>query len=163
MSHTDCPRSIRRQISTQQVGQELLVYDEIRHKAFCLNATSAAIWKMCDGKQTVPQITSVVTLQLAAHVTEEIVQFALDELRAEGLLELDPLSVPLPVLSRRQLVQKLGAGAAMLLPVVAAVMAPKAAEAYNGCVDCDVSSPRRSLRKVPVAPVAPVAPANAPE
>jgi Coenzyme PQQ synthesis protein D (PqqD) len=163
MNQIDFPRGIQEHISTQQVGQELLVYDETRHKAFCLNGTSAAVWQMCDGMHNVEQIASAVTLQLAAPVREEIVLFALAELRADGLLEPAPLPAPLPALSRRQLMRKLGAGAAMLLPAVAAVMAPKAAEAYSGCLDCDVSSPRRALRRPPIVPVAPIAPVNSPE
>ncbi len=92
MRHNQRPRSIHEHISTQQVGQELLVYDETSHKAFCLNATSAAVWKRCDGTHTIRQIASGATLELAAPVTEEIVSFALSELRADGLVEAGDLS-----------------------------------------------------------------------
>jgi hypothetical protein len=152
MNHSSNPRSIQVNISTQQVGQELLVYDETRHKAFCLNATSAAIWKRCDGVHSIRQISAAATLELAAPVTDEMVLFALAELTADGLLHPESVPVRVPAMSRRQLVQRLGVGAAMMVPVVAAVMAPPAAQAYSGCFDCDVK---------PIGPgVAPVSPSN---
>jgi len=123
-------------LCTEEIGDEILVYDELRHKAFCLNATSAAIWKLCDGAHTVEQIAEAATLRLAMPVTEEIVRFALEELRRDNLVEAEADVSVRPVLSRRELVQKLGIGGAMLVPVIASIVAPRAAQAYNGCADC---------------------------
>jgi hypothetical protein len=134
MTSLKMPRRIRQNICVEQVGQETLVYDEQRHKAFCLNATSSAVWQRCDGTQTVEQISNAVTLELAAPITEDLVLFALEELRRDGLLEADT-AAQIPVISRRDLVQKYGLRAALLLPIVAAIVAPKAAQAYSGGVE----------------------------
>ena len=123
-------------LCTEEIGDEILVYDELRHKAFCLNATSAAIWKLCDGAHTVEQIAASVTFRLAMPVAEEVVLFALEELRRDNLVETEADVSTKPILSRRELMQKLGIGAAMLLPIIAPIVAPKAAQAYSGCVDC---------------------------
>ncbi len=131
MTYLEMPRRICQDICVEQIGLETLVYDEQRHKAFCLNATSSAIWRRCDGTQTVEQIAAAVTLELAAPITGDVVLFALGELRRDGLLEVDT-AVSAAVISRRDMVQKIGIRAALLLPVVAAIVAPKAAQAYGG-------------------------------
>jgi len=130
------PRSIHRNIIIEQVGPEILIYDESRHNAFCLNAMSAAVWTRCDGERSVEQIAAELTNQLAMPVTEELVIFTLGELRKDGLLEPE-FEVDLAVaISRREMAWKLGISAATLLPIVAAIVAPRAAQAYSGCEDC---------------------------
>src|ERR1700678_159029 len=86
MKNHNAPRSIQEHISIQQVGTETLVYDEQRHKAFCLNEVSSIIWRLADGEHTVAQISAAASLQLKAAVNEEIVLFALEELRRDGLI-----------------------------------------------------------------------------
>jgi hypothetical protein len=136
MNYQEMPRSIQQGICIEQIGPETLIYDERSHKAFCLNATSSSVWRKCDGAHTVEQIAAAVTLELAMPVSEELVQYALGELRHDGLLEASPVSTAVPEISRRDMMQKLGFRAALLLPVVAMVIAPKAAHATSGCIDC---------------------------
>lgn len=133
------PRSLASQVSTQQVGLELLVYDERRHQAFCLNAVSAAVWKLCDGQRTVEQIAAAAQSAGLAGLTEEAVLLAVDQLHADGLVVDDTPWMPIPEVSRRVMMQRLAVGAAVLVPGVAMVMAPKAAQAYNGCADCNAT------------------------
>ena len=140
MIHTGSPRRIDSKTSVERVGEETLVYDEARHKAFCLNQTSSAIWRMCDGTRTPAQIAAAVTLELQESVTEELVVFALDQLRQDGLLQATPAPA-LPRLSRRELVEKLGVRALILLPAVAAVLVPEAAQALSGVVTGSRPSP----------------------
>jgi hypothetical protein len=118
---------------------ETLVYDECRHKAFCLNESSAAIWKLADGERTVGQISAAASVELKTKVNEELVLFAIEELRREGLIE-PPSVIGGRAISRREILHRLGVGGAMLLPVIAAIVAPTAAQAYNGCVDCSSAS-----------------------
>jgi hypothetical protein len=127
---------------TQDVGQETLVYNEALHKAFCLNPVAAQVWQLLDGVRTPGQIAMAVTNTLSMPVTEDLVLFTISALQRDGLLdnEASPTDF-LPVPSRRDVMRQLGAGAAILLPIVAAVMAPQAAQAYTGCVDCNVKSP----------------------
>jgi len=139
MDQRERPCSIRRQISVQRVGSETLLYDERRHKAFCLNASSAAVWNLADGQRTVAEIGAAASCELGIEVGEDLVRFGLEELCRDGLVEADGLVEKIaagPSISRRAVLQTLGVGGAMLLPVVVAIMAPTAAEAQSGCFDC---------------------------
>jgi hypothetical protein len=143
MEHDEAPRSIERHVSIQQVGTETLVYDEERHKAFCLNESSSVIWRLANGERTIAQMTTAASTQLRTQVSEEFVLFALEELRREGLIEPSARADVMRTISRRGVLKKLGVGGALLLPVVAALVAPTAAQAYTGCVDC---TPTRAVR-----------------
>ena len=128
------PRTVNQGISIQHVGDETLIYDERRHLAFCLNRISWAVWQRCDGSRSAAQIAAALQTELALPVTEEIVQLALAQFEKDGLLESGADSPAhgnpaiLGEISRRNLMMKLGYGAAMLLPVLAAV-APQPAHA----------------------------------
>jgi hypothetical protein len=125
----------------QHVGQETLVYSEPLHKAFCLNPIAAQVWRALDGVRTTEQIAAAVTSTLSMPVTEDLVLFAVSELRRDGLADEEDSSAGVLALpSRRDMMRQLGAGAVVMLPAVAAVMAPKAAQAYTGCLNCDVVS-----------------------
>src|SRR5271167_2466704 len=113
-------RGIRQNISIQHIGSEVLIYDELRHKAFCLNATSATIWSLCDGEHTAAEMAAIASGKLATPIDEEIVRLGLRELRRDGLLEPSNESAAIQPVSRRVILQRLGVGAAMILPVVAA-------------------------------------------
>ena len=121
-------------LTIQAVGDETLLYDEIRHKAFCLNLISGTVWKFADGRRTIGQIADAVSSELTHPVTEEIVRFALKELQRDGLLQGESAVGELHAVSRRSLVKKLGYGAAMMMPVVTAVFAPPSAHAAYGCL-----------------------------
>jgi len=148
MKHRASPRRIRDSLSIQKVGTETLVYDERFHRAFCLNQSSAIVFQLADGTRSVPEIAAAASLELDAGFNEALVLFALEALREDGLIEpdtsRDDSAQPAPpALSRRALLQRLGTGGALLLPAIAAIVAPTAAQAYSGCFDCsDVESPR---------------------
>lgn len=136
MNNLAIPRSLQENLSIQQIGTETLVYDERRHKAFCLNETSSAIWRLANGERNVGQISSEAIIALKVPISPEVVSFALDELRREGLVEFTLSPACGPAISRRIMLRQLGVGAALLVPTVAAIVAPTAAQAYSGCVDC---------------------------
>jgi len=127
------------ELLTQQVGPETLVYNERTHQAFCLNPVTAQVWKLLGRGLTLAEISAAASLALGTPVTEDAALFALAELRRNRLLEPEPEPVlaARPVPTRRQLMRQIGAGALVMLPAVAVIMAPKAAQAYNGCVNCD--------------------------
>lgn len=132
------PRGLRQELSIQQVGDETLIYDERRHKACCLNLVSSAVWKYCDGTQSVTQIAAALSADLSKPATEEIVRLALAQMEENGLLEPHP-HLPaeaslagLGPISRRSMMAKVGAGAAVMLPAIAMVLAPRPADASAG-------------------------------
>ena len=149
------PRRIQRDISVQQIGAETLVYDHRRRKAYCLNPSSSIIWRLADGEHTIAAIGEACSIELGTPIREEFVLFALEELSRDGLVEPASISASTPPISRRALLRKLGTGGAMLLPAIAAIVAPTAAQAYSGCVDCSVApsrTPARGQRRQPVFP-----------
>lgn len=146
MNERVAPRRIQESVSIQQIGTESLVYDECRHKAFCLNESSSVIWQLADGERTIAEISAAASLQLKTPVSEDLVLFAIDELRRDGLIESSSVDESAPAISRRAMLRRLGVSGALLLPMIAAVLAPTAAQAYNGCVDCS-SSPASKARR----------------
>lgn len=147
------PRTVSQGLSIQQVGEETLIYDERRHLAFCLNRISSAVWKRCNGAQTVAQIAAALETELALPVSEDIVLFALAQFEKDSLLESGanlPAEVSPAILgeiSRRNLMTKLGYGAAMLLPVVAMIAAPTSAQAQMGSGGADLDWPESPAAK----------------
>ena len=143
----DAPRSIQPRAFTQRVGSETLVYDPGRHMAFCLNQSSSVIWRLANGERTVAEIGAVASLELGTTVSEEFVFFALEQLRGDGLIEPAATAKTRPAISRRTMLRRLGAGSALLLPIVAAIVAPTAAQAYSGCVDCSANPASQSAQQ----------------
>ncbi|MGA8111849.1 MAG: PqqD family protein [Acidobacteriaceae bacterium] len=123
------------QSCTQIVGTETLLYDELRHKAWCLNSSSACIWRLCSGDKTVQQIAAAATAELDAPVTEEIVLITLAELQEKELLEPESAS-PLPQgVTRRQMIGRAALTTAALLPVIASVLPASAQGPPGGSVN----------------------------
>jgi hypothetical protein len=132
------PKARNQQIVVQELPDETLVYDLKRHKALCLNRAAGLVWKRCDGQTSVPEIAALLQRELQTPVGQEVVWFALGLLSKARLLE-ERLISPSPVagLSRRELVQ-MGLAAAIAVPVILSVVAPKAAQAAT-CLPKDAS------------------------
>jgi hypothetical protein len=124
--------SFRERFIVQHVGTETLLYDEIRHKAFCLNQVSGLIWKLAEKRLTLKQLADQASSELQHPVSEEIIRFALVDLNRDGLLEPGLESADLIAPSRREMVKKLGVGAALMMPLVTSVFAPTPAFAASG-------------------------------
>ena len=138
---------------TQEMPDEVLIYDLKSHKAHCLNRTVAQIWHLCDGKTSVPEIARRLEKESSNPVDEELVWMALGQLNKSRLLEQNVIMPDAAVrLSRRAAVRKLGLGTAMALPVIVSIIAPTSvgaasfladgqqctasAQCLNGCCDC---------------------------
>jgi hypothetical protein len=124
------PKSLKRdQLVVEELGTELMIYDQKRNRAFCLNQKAAFVWQHCDGQSTAASIAAQMEQSLGEPVDVKVVEFALQSLEQDGLLE--PSSL-LPFvqsgITRRDLIQKIGARAAVTLPLVTALLVatPKA-------------------------------------
>ena len=126
------PQARKEGLVVQRVEDEVLVYDQDRHKAHCLNETAAAVWKHCDGKTTVDEISILLEKQLRMPVDKDVLEFGLDQLEKAQLLE-EPISRASngKAISRREVMRRIGVGAAVALPLVTSIIAPKAAQAAN--------------------------------
>ena len=114
----------------QELPDELLIYDLDRHKAHCLNHTAAVVWKRCDGRTPVRKMARSLERELNASFDEEIVRLALDQLGRSHLLEgWAPDRAEPRMVSRREAMRKMGVAAAVALPLVTSIVAPKAADA----------------------------------
>jgi hypothetical protein len=124
------PKSLKRdQLVVEELGTELMIYDQKRNQAFCLNQKAAFVWQHCDGQSTAASIAAQMEQSLGEPVDQKVVEFALQNLAQDGLLE--PFSL-LPFvqagMSRRDVIQKIGVRAAVALPLVTALLVatPKA-------------------------------------
>jgi len=128
------------QLVVQELPDEVLVYDLTRHKAHCLNKTSAFIWSHCDGKTSASEIAEIMQKEWNTPVKEDTVWFALDKLGKADLLQ---QRVVLPKaqagMSRRSAIRRLGFGA-LLVPVVMTIVSPTAqagASVPPACTVCN--------------------------
>lgn len=135
------PKARRDELVIEELPEETLVYDLNRHKAYCLNQTTAVIWSHCDGQTDIKQLSRVLQKKLNLPADEDLIGLALERLERAHLL-----STPMkeeterPRKSRRELMQRLGwiGGMAALLPAVITITAPTA-QAAASCVtasDC---------------------------
>jgi hypothetical protein len=127
---------VRRQARARSAGLvvrdlagETIVYDKDRHRAHCLNRTAAFVFRHADGRRTAAQIAAL----LGPGADEHLVDIALEQLAAAALLEPrsgDAGHAP----SRREVLRRVGLGAAVLVPAVASLLVPTPAEAAATCI-----------------------------
>lgn len=125
------PRARKTGLIVKEVDGEILIYDQERNKAHCLNPTAAKIWKYCDGQTTLAAAGASLSRELDAPVDETLVQYAVDQFAADHLLETE-VGMPafmIPGLNRRQMVRTLGLAAAVAVPLVTSIIAPTPAQA----------------------------------
>lgn len=110
----------------KEVDGETLVYDLTTDKAHCLNDTAARVWKNCDGRKTVSEISAALSAEANTDVKDEVVWLALDQLEKFKLLEAAPARPGfLAGMTRRQMVARLGI-AAVALPAIVSIVTPSA-------------------------------------
>src|SRR6266849_4012723 len=128
--HRPLPKARRNQLVRKELGREMLVYDRRSDQAHCLNATAALVWAHCDGLTTVAEMARLLEDEIKTPVADEVVWFALAQLRKSRLLQ-ESWGRPAQVeqLSRRVMVSRLGIAAAVAVPLVTSIIAPTAAAA----------------------------------
>jgi hypothetical protein len=110
----------------QEMPEEVLVFDMDTNKAHCLNETAAFVWKACDGKNTVTDISRMFGNQSGKSVDENLVWLAIDQLNENNLLE-EAISANFNGQTRRDVIKKIGLAAVIALPIVSSLVAPTAA------------------------------------
>ncbi len=129
------PKARKSGLIVQDLNEETLIYDLETNRAFCLNQTSMIVWQNCDGVKTPSDISKILTVKLKNPVGEDLVWLALDQLKKENLIEnTDELETKFEGISRREAVRKIGLSSLVALPVIAALVAPTAAQtAVSAC------------------------------
>lgn len=124
------PRARKDGLLIQEMPDELLVYDLVRHKAHCLNETAALVWKRCDGKTSVKQMVRLLKTERDAAADESMVWMAFDQLAKAKLLQGEARKWSgASGISRREVIKRIGVAAAVSLPVVTSIVAPTAVQA----------------------------------
>lgn len=108
----------------EEVGSELLIYDQTNSQAHSLGAAAATVWRACDGD------TDAEGLQAATGLDKDTVLRALEELRECRLLDEGPVSEPAGMTRRTMSIKaaKIG-GAAAATPLIVSLLAPMPAAA----------------------------------
>src|SRR5688500_11321043 len=69
------------------LDNELVLYDMNRQRAHSLNQTATLIWRYCDGKTTVGDLSQRLHQELNLPKDDEVVWLALDRLQKASLLQ----------------------------------------------------------------------------
>lgn len=127
------PRARKEQLITQELADELLVYDLERHKAHCLNQTAALVWQNCDGQTSIKQLAAMLKTDAQSQEDKELmIKVALGQLGKADLLEEKLPEMGLGSgLSRRAVMKRIGLAAAASLPLVTSLVAPEAIQAVT--------------------------------
>jgi hypothetical protein len=124
------PQMRKQGLVVDDLPDEVLVYDRNNHQAHCLNRSAALVWRYCDGKRSPSEIARRLTAELDTPFSEDLVLVALNQLENQELLVRVAASpAQFAVLSRRQMVRRLGLATAIAVPLVTSIVAPRAVEA----------------------------------
>lgn len=123
------PQARTHNLIVEELAEEALIYDADSQKAHCLNRTAYLVWRNCNGERSVSEIARALTKELQAEVSDELVWRALEELSRHDLLA-GTLSPSRGMeASRRRMLRRAAITAVVAAPVIASLVAPRAAEA----------------------------------
>ncbi len=129
------PVSRKANIVVRELENEVLLYDLILHKAYCLNQTSALVYQFCDGTNSVTEISDLVSEELKTLISEDLVWLALKQLKKQNLLEPeDAIAAQVTGFPRRELLKKARLSSLVMLPAIVAIVAPTAVMAAS-CIN----------------------------
>jgi hypothetical protein len=135
-SERDRPMARTDGLLVEELDGEVLIYDIERHRAHCLNAAAATVWRACDGTRTEAELTEVMERSFPGSDCDAAA-YGLGLLRARDLVAAPPPgSAPRKGVTRREILRKVAIGGLAVglgIPVVKSIVAPKPAQAFS-CV-----------------------------
>jgi hypothetical protein len=152
------PLARTKNLLISQVGEEVIVYDQERDTAHCLNAMAARVWHYCDGQNTVEDIAKLLEEDLEVSADEDVdwrglVWLTLEELQRFYLIQ-EYLSQPIsPVVqsagesrvSRRKMIKTAtlvgGFAIGSMFPLVKSIVAPAPGMAAPGVMPTPSPTP----------------------
>jgi Coenzyme PQQ synthesis protein D (PqqD) len=126
------PKARDDNLFVQQLGDELILYDMERGKYHQLNGTAALVWKSCDGRRTLTDLTALVRAQRSPEADEEVVFHALQLLSGARLLSGSISERPVTH-DRRAFLRKLAAGGTTVALATVCSLAGMAKQVWNQC------------------------------
>lgn len=136
------PRARTNRLVTRDLGDELLVYDLDRHKAYCLNQIAMQVFRHCDGKTTIPEMARRIGDAVSMPVSEDVVRLGLA--RLEKIHLLDDAVTQVVLASRREILSTLGRATVVVMPLVTAIAVPTSAQAQATGVCPTLGQPCKS-------------------
>lgn len=141
------PPARTRELIIQHLDDEMLIYDRQHHTALCLNHTAALIFQHLDGARTATDIADELRDATNTPITADVVMLGVNDFNRFRLLQAiddkpscqsatkaQRTTEPASALTRRQVIARLGIGAAAVtLPVVVSIIAPTPVQAAT-CV-----------------------------
>ena len=125
---------VRKPLTSKELLDEIILYDDRTYKAHCLNRTAAAVWRLCDGNHSVADIAKAVVpgSESDPNAAGSVVWAALKQLGKSGLLVNSlPSHSSLPTLSRRELVLRLGVGTVIAIPAARSALVAAAPQSAS--------------------------------
>ncbi len=132
MTDSQNPVARKDNLVIQEYQEDILVYDLNTHKAHSLNHTAGLIWKSCNGKNSVANITKLLENQLGENIGENFVWLGINQLGKKDLLAKN-LKSNFNGQSRREIIKKIGFTSVIALPLVKSLIAPASVNAQNSC------------------------------
>jgi hypothetical protein len=149
MNSLQVPVARKERLVIQEMSDEVLVYDLETDKAHCLNQTAAFVWKSCNGRNSVADITKLVGADSGSAIPEDLVWLAIDQLSEKNLLA-NNLKANFNGSTRREVIKKIGLATVIGLPLVASLTAPTSVLAGNSCTCTGLNS---DCTRQPACPV----------
>jgi hypothetical protein len=115
------PLARRDALLLQNVGDQLVVYDQKCQRLHVLSRSAALVWRHCDGGRDVEQLAALVGRELGTPAGDEVVLSALEQLdAAELLIARQGSTTSADSVTRREMMSRAlgGLAAGVLLPVV---------------------------------------------
>ena len=110
-------------VQIQEVGCELVVYDQRSHQAHRLNQSAALVYRHADGKTSIDELAGILHAELGLPADAGLVSLALSQLSDATLLE-ERMAIP-----RLGTTVALAGALALLVPVVETLLTPMPAAA----------------------------------
>lgn len=140
------PMSRKSNVVVQEIKNEVLVYDLNINKAFCLNQTSAMVYLLSDGNNSVAEISALMSKKLKISVSEDLVWLALDGLMKDNLLEnSEEQTNHFAASSRREAVKRVGLASLVMFPIISSIVAPNAAMAQSALLPLNAACSSSSV------------------
>jgi len=117
---TSFSQSATAQLSVEKLPDgSMAILDEHSRDIHSLNPSAAAVWEACGNGATLAQITSAVEQKFSRPVVDQVVTYALAQLRRAKLIEAsDAVSATLGDSGRRSMLKRLATASAIAVPVV---------------------------------------------
>jgi hypothetical protein len=127
------PRARTNELLRTDLADEVVIYDPDSKRAHSLNRLAAAVWKNCDGNNTLADLGQLVSAEIGSPIGETAIWAALRQLEHADLLAQRLDDVGGKTLGRREMLRKAGqiGAAAAITPVVASILVPTAAAAAS--------------------------------